>query len=134
MNTIDCPDPGAFDGRARELYRQSLEQLPASTHARLRAARRDALSAPPGALRMQRWWPAGMAAALALAVVATLGLERPPQPATETRLVQAPATPVATSLASSDPELALMLESLDNNPDFYLWLAANDDALPALEY
>lgn len=134
MNTNGSPDPLAFDARARELYRGSLEQLPASAHARLRAARRNALSARPGALRTQRWWPAGMAAVLALAMAATLTLGQPAEPAPEARVVQAPAVPAATSLASSDPELALMLESLDNNPDFYLWLAANDDALPALEH
>lgn len=140
MKTIDPPaggDPAGFDPRARELYRQSLGQLPPAVHARLRAARRHALDTRRAA-RLPRWLPGGLAATLVLAMVAVTGLREPAEPAPEPAIanapVPAPAPPDPGALALTDPELALALESLDHTPDFYLWLAANDDTLPATEY
>ena len=119
-----------FDRQARALYRQSLEQVPAGVHARLRRARGAALAGPRH--RSPSWLPAGVAATAVLAVVALAGLQPGPERAAEAPLVQA--APVEadmpTPLALSDPELALILDSLDHNPDFYLWLASSDDAVP----
>ena len=119
-----------FDRQARALYRQSLEQVPAGVHARLRRARGAALAGPRH--RSPPWLPAGVAATAVLAVVALAGLQPAPERAPEAPLVQAAPVDadVPTPLALSDPELALILDSLDHNPDFYLWLASSDDAAP----
>lgn len=122
--------PAEFDHRARALYGLALGAVPAGVHARLRQARGEAMAARRG--RMPRWFPAGLAATAVLAIVAAAGLQPLPEPAPEAPLAQVvPAEPApATPLALSDPELAMVLDSLDHNPDFYLWLASNDDALP----
>ncbi|WP_027070543.1 hypothetical protein [Novilysobacter defluvii] len=115
-----------FDRQARALYRQSLEQVPAGVHARLRQARGAALAGPRH--RSPPWLPA----TAVLAVVALAGLQPAPERAPEAPLVLAAPVDadVPTPLALSDPELALILDSLDHNPDFYLWLASSDDAVP----
>lgn len=131
-----APGMAAFDEYARQLHRQSLAQLPPAVHAGLRDARREALTQRRGT-RMPRWLPAGLAATAVLAMVAMIGLQPlADDPPPEATLTQATVVgdPAPVALAATDPELALMLDSLDHTPDFYLWLAANDDALPATEY
>lgn len=125
------PRPGAtaagFDLRARSLYRQSLEQLPADVHARLRSARGQALASRRG-WRLPRWMPTGLATTAVLAIVTVAGLQqREAATVPEAAPVVAVPAPDPGALAGSDPELALILDSLENNPDFYLWLASNGD-------
>ena len=133
-------EAATFDDYARELHRRSLGQLPPAVHAGLRDARRAALARREGP-RMPGWLPAGMAAAALLAMMGSIAL----QPSADGRAPEAVATRPAkppgpdpvrdpAALAATDPELALMLDSLEQTPDFYLWLAANDDALPATEH
>ena len=129
--TRSVPRPATaadFDLQARALYRRSLEEVPAGVHARLRQARGAALAT--GRSRMPRWAPAGLAASVVLAVVALAGLQPAPESAPDPAVARTlPADPAAAHpLALSDPELAMILDSLDHNPDFYLWLASNDDA------
>ncbi len=135
---MTTPDSGTddalarqFDLHARAAYRQSLDRLPAPVHGRLRSARAQALATRRG-WHLPRWLPTGLAATAVLAIVAVSGLQHQ-QAATAPEAqpvaaLPAPApAPAGDALASSDPELALILDSLDNNPDFYLWLASTDD-------
>lgn len=140
MNTPDPQSgqrPAAFDDHARALHRQSLDQLPSQLHARLRTARREALAARGSRAHPPRWLPAGLATTLVLAVVAAIGLQGLPGDASgdiaEPVFVRSPPAAPAP-LAESDPELALILDSLEHTPDFYLWLASNDDAMPPMEH
>jgi hypothetical protein len=113
----------AFEQRARQLLRDSVESLPARTRSRLTRARHAALAARPswysGPLR--RWVPAG-AGALAAATLAVLFLVGP---RTE--------NPAANVLASAGPEdLEILADSDavqlgredDVDYDFYEWAAS----------
>ncbi|MGB3460595.1 MAG: hypothetical protein WBA33_01365 [Rhodanobacter lindaniclasticus] len=111
--------------RTRELWREAAQHLDASTAARLRAARREALQSSTAPHRQAVRWliPTGALAAMALAVMMVW------QP-----LPHAP-TPSANQAASSAPqdmdnELPPDAEQVDpglyQNLDFYAWLAAND--------
>ncbi|MGH8084746.1 MAG: hypothetical protein ACREPV_05670, partial [Lysobacter sp.] len=78
------------------------------------------------------WLLAGGAVAATAALVLALQL-RPatPEPAPTPALAAAPGPAErASQHAELDRELEDMLAALDENPDLYLWLAANDDALP----
>jgi len=122
---VDGLDEGAaaFEQRARQLLRESVEGLPAHTRSRLTRARHAALAARPswywGALR--RWVPAG-AGALAAASLAVLFLLGPRGE-----------NPAANVLASAGPEdLEMLVDSdavqlgrdEDVDYDFYEWAAS----------
>ncbi|TWI14038.1 hypothetical protein [Aerolutibacter ruishenii] len=120
-NPMAAPgDDTAFDARARACHGASLQRLSARTQARLAQARRPAAQPAP---RHGAAWavPTVFAAIAALAITAQLRTDpRTPPPAT------GPATALASGdTASSDPAAAL-----DENPDFYLWLASADDVMP----
>ena len=118
----------AFDEAARALHRRALAEVSPSTRARLRTARHNAGSEARAPRRGLGWALAsGTAAVFALAI--GLQLQRTPQtqmPSGETPVAALPA-PEAAGYDSSTA-----LASLDENPDFYLWLASDDD-LPATE-
>lgn len=131
-NTMDTPDTrnASFDQAARARYTDALEHLSPAVRVRLQQARQAAAQAAPGpgpARRPAAWAWVGTAAVLSLVV----GLQLRQAP-----VGHGPAVPRATPLADSRPaqavddEVASMLATLDENPDFYLWLAANDSALP----
>jgi len=114
----------AFEQRARQLLRDSVEGLPAHMRSRLTRARHAALAARPswysGPLR--RWVPAG-AGALAAATLAVLFLVGPRGE-----------NPAINVLASAGPEdLEMLVDSdavqlgrdEDVDYDFYEW-AANE--------
>ncbi|MBF6025811.1 hypothetical protein [Lysobacter niastensis] len=110
-----------FDQAMREIHAQAVGQVSSATRARLRAARFEA--ARPRERRGYGWVLASGCAA-AFALVVALQLQPPP--------AAPPAAPVlATEAVSYDADTALA--TLDENPDLYLWLASNDDALPAAE-
>lgn len=122
----------AFDQASRACHTQSLDQLSPRARARLRAARQAAVRPAP-ARRGFGWALAGGMAVLAL--VATLQLQRPPTAAgPEPQLARAPVPsppmPRPGTGLEPDDEVASLLAALDENPDFYLWLASSDDALP----
>lgn len=118
-------DDDSFDAAMRDLHAQALMQVSPQTRNRLRAARTAAAQRAP--VRGFGWVLAsGFAAVFALAI----GLQWQGPSG-----VSAP-TPVADSdtvdyvIDGMDTAVA----TLDENPDFYLWLASNDDTLPgALE-
>ncbi|KRA71959.1 hypothetical protein ASD78_16440 [Lysobacter sp. Root667] len=128
-------DPGTgdderrFDEAARALHRQALGAVSPATRARLRTARHASVERARAPRRGLGWALAsGCAAVFALAI--GVQLQRAPQTA---------APPVATPPVAMLPapeaaayDNATALASLDENPDFYLWLASADD-LPATE-
>ena len=126
MNTRPPSTPdrdAAFDQSMRQRYAQSLQALPPSTAGALRAARRTALDpasharSPHPALR----WAGAFATVAALA----LGLRF---------FEDEPATAPTQQVAAVDAdEFDAAIGALDENPDLYLWLAANDDLPPTPE-
>lgn len=114
---FDDPDIGdaAFDRRARDAHRASLDQLEPTTRARLRAARVAAISAEAGPVAWLPAWP--LAGAFAAVCVVAVALQlRPDLPAPGPALPQS-----VVSAADADTTAAL-----DETPDFYLWLASGD--------
>ncbi|MGH8073332.1 MAG: hypothetical protein ACREO4_04560 [Lysobacter sp.] len=128
-----------FDRDARDRHAQALDHVSPQVRARLREARRAALSSSPAPHRFG-WLLAGgtAAAALALVLVSQLQPMAPdaaptPRMASADTAVAAPALDAlerASQRAEIDSEIDGMLAALDENPDLYLWLAANDDTLP----
>lgn len=125
------PHDHDFDLEARRLHAQALQQLSPQVRGRLREARRASATVAPSRHRFG-WLLAGGAVAATAALVLALQL-RPaaPEPAPAPALAAAPGPAErASQRAELDRELDDMLAALDENPDLYLWLAANDDALP----
>ena len=120
-----------FDQAARRHYAESVATLSPQTAARLRAARHTALTTAP-MRRGLNWVLAGSCAAV-FAIAIALQLQREPPAAALP--VQTAATPVLDAVDAGrsnpdDAEIDSLLAALDESPDLYLWLAANDDALP----
>ena len=116
-----------FDNAMRDLHAQAVSQVSSATRARLRVARHAA--ARPRAEREPRrglnWvLGSGLAAVFAIAIGLQLRPTQAPTPAT-------PAPMVASATGAFDADAAIA--ALDENPDLYLWLASNDDAVPTLE-
>ena len=110
MNDIE------FDRKARALHEQSLQALSPRVRAQLHNRLQAAVSAPRRPRHVHRWGLA-TAAALALAIgfgVPWTGLDEPAAPV-------APGVVAITAPAASEP-----LATLEQDPDFYLWLASAD--------
>lgn len=108
--------------RAREIHSQACANVDARTHARLAAARRNAMAAARAPSHKRVWLPAaGAMAACALAVGVILW-----------RPASAPAPAQDRPVASSAAELPLDTDSkqmdLYQNLDFYQWLAQQSDS------
>ncbi|RNF84531.1 hypothetical protein EER27_06975 [Lysobacter psychrotolerans] len=109
----------------RDRYGQALASLPPATLARLRQARSEVAQRRSGARRAFGWLLAtGCASVFALAI--GLQLQRVDSPS-----ATAPASAVAGTERTGD--FGSATGALDENPDFYLWLAASDDALPSIQ-
>jgi ferric-dicitrate binding protein FerR (iron transport regulator) len=114
-----------IERRAHKLWREAAHHLDASTTARLRAARREALQPSTAPQRQAVRWliPTGALAAMALAVMMVW------QPLPHTH---APSANQAASSAPQDvdnelpPDAEQVDPGLYQNLDFYAWLAAND--------
>lgn len=120
MNT----DDPRFDAALRGLHAQAVSRLSAGTTAELHRRRHAALDTATRPRRLFGW-PAAAAFASVLGVALALGfgLQRdPPVPA---------ATPLAATPVDADADEAYT--ALDENPDFYLWLASSDATLLAME-
>ncbi|MGV8941605.1 MAG: hypothetical protein ACOH1P_08735 [Lysobacter sp.] len=123
----------SFDRGAHAQYANALAHLSPAVRVGLQQARQAASQAVPArSPRHLVWVWAGTAAALCLIV--GLQLQRTPsghQPSAPLATISAnPATDQPAPAIDDDDEVARMLAALDENPDFYLWLAANDSALP----
>lgn len=116
----------AFDAAMRDLHAQALTQVSPRTRNRLRAAR-TAAAVQRAPVRGFGWVLAsGFAAVFALAI----GLQWQGSPGITAPARTADTDPVDQVVDGMDAAVA----TLDENPDFYLWLASNDDTLPvALE-
>lgn len=111
-----------FDAAMRQRHALAVDRLSSHTQARLQPRRRPAMATPlPRTATWQRvGWPVAAAFAAAMAVV--VGLQLRPAP-------MSPA-PAAAVVAGSDDSLDTVL---DENPDFYLWLASRDATAIAME-
>jgi len=122
-----------FDNAMRGLHAQAVSQVSSATRARLRVARQAA--ARPSTERTPRrgfGWVlgSGLAAVFAVAIGLQLRPAQAPVPTTSAPTAIASAgTPRNPTAFDADTAIA----ALDENPDLYLWLASNDDAVPSLE-
>lgn len=131
MTTIPNPDEHTpLDHHARQLHAQALAQVSPRTLARLRDARRTATAADAPRRRpaFAPWLAGGaLAASLALAVVL-----RPGGP-TPTVAPNSPAPTVAVAAAVTTATATDPVQSLQEDPGFYLWLDSADATALAME-
>ena len=121
-----------FDRQVQALHARALEQVAPRTLHALRVRRANAAAAAHGGApgthrRPWGWWLAAAAAAVfALAV----GLRMPgTEPAADGGLPTLAAATDAVEAATYEDGLA----ALDEDPDLYLWLAAQDSQILAME-
>ncbi len=120
-----------FDQAMRELHAQAVSQVSSPTRARLRVARQAAArpaAARPGVERGRGGFNWVLGSGLAAVFAVAIGLQLRPAQAP---VASAPTVASTTSPIAYDADTAVA--ALDENPDLYLWLASNDDAVPALE-
>lgn len=109
-----------FDATARSCHDASLRRLSPRAQARLAQAARRAQGRE---LRHRLAW--AVPTVFAAVAVLAIALQLRPEP-TGVPAPQAPDVATTTSDgAAADPAAAL-----DENPDFYLWLASTDDVMP----
>ena len=126
MNSNDHDD---FDRRMRALHARAVDQVPSRTLYGLSIRRANAAKAPPPP-RRAGWWLAGGAAAAAVFALA-IGLQQPvPGPAGGEDALP-PLAAVAEAAGTADFEDGLA--SLEEDPDLYLWLDAQDSQFLAME-
>ena len=119
----------AFDRVAQRHHAEALAAMSPRTLARLRANRHAATSAAP-ARRGLGWLLAGGSAAV-LALAVAVQLQRAPVESGAPLQVAAMALEAELDPAFANDDYRSLVAGLDENPDLYLWLAANHEALPA---
>lgn len=139
-----------FDAALRQQHTQALDLVSAYTAAQLQQRRRAALAGKPARrpVVVRVGVPVAASFAVVIAVLVGLQLRQPADEAataTDQVAVSAPPTPASPTPASpvstpqvSTPQAASMpaaiaeddrLDSVfDEDPDFYLWLASNEEA------
>lgn len=126
------PDDDRFDAAMRGLHAQALSQVSAATTSQLHRRRHAALQDGTRSRRPPGWrafgWPA--AAAFASLLVVAIGLGFGLQTTQEQRT---PAPAVADVGPQADDFDDDAYAALDENPDFFLWLASSDATLLAME-
>jgi len=118
-----------FDRTMRALHAQAVDQVPPATLYALRVRRGNAARAPARPRRPGGWWLA--AAGMAVFALA-IGLRQPgmdPGPAAADPLPALALANAAVEAATYDETLA----ALDEDPDLYLWLGAQDSHMLAME-
>lgn len=118
----------AFDRVAQRHHADALAAMSPRTLARLRATRHAATSAHPTRRGLGWLLASGVAAVLALAIA--VQLQRAPVESTAPLQAAATAADGELDPAFANDEYRSLVAGLDENPDLYLWLAANDEALP----
>lgn len=119
-------DDKRFDQAMRGLHARAVADVSAPTMAQLHRRRHAVLQG--GARPRRRFgWPA--AATFASLLVVAIGLGFGLQTTSES---PAPSAPVATGGTVSG-EVDDAYAALDENPDFFLWLASSDATLLAME-
>lgn len=116
-----------FDQAMRALHAQALDQVSPATRARLRVAR-HAAARPSGQRETRRGFGWVLASGTAAVFALAIGLQLRPQQAPV-----APAAPVASVVAPAALDVDTAIATLDENPDLYLWLASNGDAVATLD-
>ena len=126
MNANEHDD---FDRRMRALHARAVDQVPPRTLYELSVRRANAAKAPQPAPRRAGWWLAGAAAAAVFALA--IGLRQPgPGPSVDGEALPPLAT-VVEAAGTADFEDGLA--SLEEDPDLYLWLDAQDSQFLAME-
>lgn len=128
MSTIHSDE--AFDRAMRARYREALQHVSSATRTRLHADRHAALRGEPMAVR---GWPLGAAFGGVAAVVfaVTLGLNFNRGAPVDGG---APSASQAGSAMLVTPGVGMpIVTGLDQDPDFYVWLASSDAQLMAME-
>lgn len=117
-----------FDRAMQRRHAHALAALSPQTLSRLRASRHAAGS--PARSRHGLGWilAGGSAAVLALAVAVQLQ-RSPADLAAPVQIATAPDRGLEPTITSDGDDQSLVA-GLDENPDLYLWLAANHDTLP----
>ncbi|KLI97778.1 hypothetical protein [Luteimonas sp. FCS-9] len=130
MTPPNAPRTAADDAALRALYGRAQARISAATTARLHRARHAATTGAPA---RRGWaWPvaAGFAALFALAIgVQSLA----PLPPATGEAAPVPVLAEADGAASIEDGVADALATYEESPDFYLWLAANESTLLAME-
>lgn len=119
-----------FDQAARDLHAGALGNVSPRVRVRLQQARRQASLGAPEKRSNPLWAWAGGTAMLALALGVGVQFQGPPEavPVASQSTVHA-SDPALALFEDDDAEISGLLAALDEHPDFYLWLAANDGAL-----
>jgi len=130
MNTLDQ--------HARAAYRQAQAHLSARTVAELHRRRITAINARDTARTASGWlgWPLATALGGLCALTLALGLRSPsfPPDAAPATIASADALDdAADALAVLDALDTLNLTALDEDSEFFLWLAAHEASLLAME-
>lgn len=118
-----------FDRRMRALHAHAVDRVPSRTVYELGVRRANAANAAPRPAHRSGWW---LAAATATAVFAlAIGL-RQPGPATD---IDDDALPPLAAVAGAVETIAYEdgLATLEEDPDLYLWLDAQDSLILAME-
>lgn len=123
MNIQDDDRDARFDAAMRQLHGTAVRRVPGRTLLQLQQRPAAAARPPHAAAARHRFgWPLAASFAVALALVVGLQLQRHEQ---------APATPPPAATAAVDADDLDTV--LDENPDFYLWLASSDANALAME-
>ena len=114
------------DEVARRLHADSLTTLSPQTLSRLRAARQASATVASG-----RHWLAWTLASTSAAIIAlAIGMQLQVRPSDAPPPKIAATAPIEElDAAGLGDEYRSLSASLDENPEFYLWLASNHDAL-----
>ena len=118
-----------FDRDMRALHARAVEQVPPRTLYALRVRRENGTQAPARPVRATGWW---LAAACGAVFALAIGLRQPglePAPAPGASMPALAAVAEAAEAASYDEGFV----ALEEDPDLYLWLAAQDSQILAME-
>ncbi|TDK21746.1 hypothetical protein E2F46_14495 [Luteimonas aestuarii] len=115
-----------FDDAMRALHARAVSGVSAGTMAQLHRRRHAALQ---GDARPRRWFGLPAAAAFASLLVVAIGLGFGLQTTSDAPATMAPLATAGTPAVEIDDAYA----ALDENPDFFLWLASSDANLLAME-
>lgn len=116
-----------FDRRMRAVHARAVEQLPSRLAYQLRVRQANATTSTRPAYRGAWWLGAAAAAVFALAI----GLRMPGPDATQVDEGLPPLAAVAEAADTAAFEDSAI--ALEEDPDLYLWLAAQDSQFLAME-
>ncbi len=126
----DIRDHDDFDQAMRERYLEATQHLSPTTQARLRAGRHAAVRKER--MPVHGWGMGALSGGLAAAVFAVaFGLNFNARPQLDE--VSAHASPAQASNMIATADDVPSVTALDQDPDFYAWLASPDAQLMAME-